>query len=223
MIQAPFNKVIVRISQHNKGEISKKTGITILSPTAITDKPNKDDCMAASTHTERYGIVVSSCKEYVFIRSKLPGWNPDSVETEEGDAVLFDYMDSINTPSWYLDGEEYKTLDYLMIRVIKKPDGKIVMPNGYVLLEIPVKKHEGLIITEDKKSMTTGIVRYYGKPNKFYLDSYLCDGEEGALNEGDLVHIDNPYIRYAELLYHARMFDKEYRIIQQHEILGKYN
>ena len=220
-MRALQNKVIVEITKHNKGEVSESTGIIKLSPTALIENPNADDGMISSTHLDRYGIVRATTSDYKFRKNNSDySWEPASVETEVGDEVLFDYIDSKNTPTWEFEGKEFKTFDYSQIRVIRKPDGRIVMPNGYVILEIPILQKESTILcTPEVIDKWHGFVLFSGLPNKRYLDKSVSDIEE-ELPEKTKVRIKTNYIRYPESKYHAKFWPgKQYRIIQRHEIL----
>jgi hypothetical protein len=154
------------------------------------------------------------------------------MELEIGDMVWFNLIESKNAVELSVDKKILRIIPYQDVYCAKreywvdkwtgKKDTKVIMLNGFVLLEqVSLPKLSKLdYFSEDKIYTDRGIVRYLGKPNKRYVRPDYVDNID--IKEGDLVFIQAGYTPFPlERRTYFSLFNKNklYYVIQRRRLI----
>lgn len=177
-------------------------------------KFHKDQYLAE--HANRVHEVVKVCHGLTFWTkaNKVSGsairWRTQ-IEIEPGDTAWLSYPSVIDSDIIICGGVEYRLINYAEIRLVKKPNGKIVLVNGWVLYTHPEKTRSSILIDPKPEiDYSRGIVYMTGAPNEAYvvndkkwvdLDGRV-DIKEGDVfikdNKANKLILEDPLFRYFE-------------------------
>lgn len=200
------NKVLIKV---HDPVLEKKSpgGIILISPTDTDWNPD--------VHADRYGIVESVP---ISLNRKKMMWRT-TMELQVGDVVWYDYLMSLNSDSFIVDGVEYKLMDYDYLYVAKRGE-KIICLNGYCLFspkKDELSTNSDLIIIHDGNDIRLAKMIYSSPPNVEYDNEWVDDGN---IDVGDMCIFSMPPIML-EAEYHS-LFDgkRQYRISQRRYLYG---
>lgn len=184
-----------------------KSGIILISPTDMDWNPD--------VHADRYGIVESVPQT---LNTKWMMWKTE-VEIRRGDLVWYDYLQSLNSDSLFVDEVEYKLMDYQFLYVAKRSK-EIIGLNGYCLFEPKkdeLKTNSDLILIHEGNDIRVAKMIYSGKPNLWYENEWVDDD---SIREGDLAIFGMPPVML-EAEYHSLFEGKrQYRVSQRRFVYG---
>jgi hypothetical protein len=173
-MKAFVNHVIIRLDYKND---SVKIGDV---------KLDIDTRWGEAEHIQRWGVVTSAPKLLMCTKRMKFEWET-TLEIQDGDIAYFDYLSTINAPSWNEGNSKFIILHYNCIYAYKRDD-KIVPINGYLLCEQIKTKQEGLsegLMPEfyyDK-----AIVKYAGACNLRYLHKGNKMYDDDSISVGDVI------------------------------------
>jgi hypothetical protein len=128
---------------------------------------------SAGEHAERYFKVIKAPKT-VFFDPRYPNSNSYATEMEvkEGDEIIINLSESLNTFVYSFKDKVYHTIKYDSI-VCALRDGDIILVNGYVLIE-PIKKSRKVIEHEIEYIVPNeGKIAHIGTRNSQYKRNYV--------------------------------------------------
>ncbi len=173
------------------------------------DKPTKDGIYLGSykfhknqflsSHANRIHEIVKVCDKLTFWNriNKTSGnclrWRTTN-QIEVGDIAWISYTSSIDYDAVECDGEIYKLINYAEVRLVKKPDGRTVLVNGWCLYKHPqISRSSILVDPKPEIDYSKGMVVQTGERNTAYvtLDKKWIDTDTADIKEGDTFVKDN--------------------------------
>jgi co-chaperonin GroES (HSP10) len=205
------NKVLVKF--HNTHE--KTVGGIDIAPSSIPFNYGQ--------YTDRSATVVKVCRNLVCSKGDENSmlWECD-IDILPGDEVFFDPTESLHAAKFSYEEEIYSIANYSSI-VLAKRDGKVVVCNGYVLIEQVYRNKVALSYEKQEPIFNEGIVRYFGKPNKRYRTKFenRPRSDEGCpIKEGDRILLSHPQLTWFLEDWCFAVFDnrKIYKVCKRYMI-----
>lgn len=144
-------------------------------------------------------------------------WKTD-ISIEAGDIVWMSYrgpMEGIEITEEE-SGDVYYLISYSHLYMAKKND-KLVMLNGYLLIEPIMVSANSVLILDKKESNQLGKVVAAGKPNQEY--KYIEFYDDPFISEGHTVLFRYKYQKKLESKLHA-YFKENYRVVQRSKVIA---
>jgi len=214
------NDVIIKITERSKDKRTKGGIYVGYNEDAVYAEGEESH---AADVAEVWGEVFRRPKKLFYSKgdSDSMPWDTD-IEIQEGDAVWFDYYESVNCDVLECGDDVFYVIPYRDLYVVRRGD-KIIPLNGYCLCEpIEVTHDSELAINIGAKYRTDkAIVRHRGTPNKRYQPTDAIVGtynnDDIGVSEGDTVllrHNFTPY--FLERLESIATFSEQpYYVIQR--------
>lgn len=208
MFEAPFNKVIVKVTQKYIKNITSLLRMSAIQQGATVDP---SDCVNI------IGTVISVPKKITNDQIGYEGYS--TTDIKEGDLAIFSYMviydfvqtepeaDPIYKNMISYKGEEYFACDIQNLFAVIR-DTKIRMQNGFIMLE-EMQKPPKIILSQYSKRLincANAIVSHIGKP--------LTHLRRINAEPGDKVYFNPNKLQ----IYQINM--KPFGIIRQTDVLG---
>jgi hypothetical protein len=157
--------------------IRKKSNILLVERISNTDFVRDTDIKVVkfwnkAGNSERV-FKVAKCNDSVFFDPRYQDGSvyDTDMEVKEGDVIIINSLESLNTYIFTFEGKTYHAIKYDNI-VCKIVEGKPVPVNGYVLIS-PVTKVNKFKDFESKYSAPNqGLVEAIGTPNRDYKRNY---------------------------------------------------
>jgi len=231
------NRVINQAFDKNSFLLNPKNNLVLMRVYHNTEKTTTgiwvgDKQWEPAHHAERVFEVVQVPEKLYFNPEDSQYTMPwlTNVEVKVGDIAWCDYLLALNCWRFEYEGQEYRTIPYQSIYVVRRKKA-VICCNGYCLFE-PIYKTESYGYYSIKKVYKRfGRVKYIGKPNEDYAHNSKyhpttkvdwCD-DFVNIKPDDLVVFDKAekLCVMLESREHA-MFDglNMYRVSQRHRILG---
>lgn len=229
VINHPFDKDNFELIPGNNLVLVKVYQDTNITPGGIHVG---DKQWEPANHAERVFEIIQVPKSLKFDpndheRSMM--WKTD-IEIKEGDIAWCDYLLALNAWRFEYKGEEYRTIPYSAIYVVKRK--KAIIPcNGYCLFEPAYKYSKFMDYVKKDVDLRFGTVKHIGKPNQDYIHDKKYNrklrhsrSDYGVdIKVGDVVIFDKSQkiVVMLESQEHAT-FDngKPYRVSHRYRLLG---
>src|SRR3990167_9922183 len=184
-IKPANNYVLVKASPSND-TLKLKSGASIYLDTSF--EPRK--------HSITSGIVEAVPDKIIFDNEYWDqGIRYDTdIEVQPGDKVIFQYLvwgEAVKEKKYIQHGSDFYLLVKYDMLFAAVRDEKIISLNGWLIVEpLPEEQSKTTFFIpeniESKKSMTKGVIRHAGLPNRAYLD-FPYDYDDPSHTIGDII------------------------------------
>jgi len=218
-LQPIFNQVVIEFNPNE----NEKTAGGIFTPAKSTVDNRAE-------HANRMGTVVTIPKYLYFKKddhSHSMRWKTE-IQIEPGDKVWVNHS-TINDFQYRCDGKFYKTVHYEDL-VVAKRGNRVIMLNGYLLIEPYFFNRKVLNYEKRIIDMTKGTIGWLGKVNEEYsiaenihLGKTVYRRDNKGYKAGDRIIFNHKAIKKLRPLEYSvyNKFDgKTYFVAQRHMIAG---
>lgn len=167
-----------------------------------------------AVHAIRFGVLTRMPDQFNWEKAS---WVTDSFP-DEGDDVIFDYLDAHEAPLIESKGKTYLVLPYFSLLVARSPSGGTKLLNGYLLAQkqpIPMSK------LEVKQRYYDDIYKivYSGKSNLSYKESKQVD--DTSITANDIIMTRSSAYPVLEESLHAKFSDETYYYFKRTDVIAK--
>jgi co-chaperonin GroES (HSP10) len=202
-----------------------KLPINLVFNESKTSKSENIRKMLFSKKTNKYEPVRYTIERKVYRNEQGSlQWDTHN-ELKEGDIVLYNYLESINSTLLLIDNEKYYLIKYDEI-IARKRNNKIQPINGYIICKKVKKERESQqdYLYNNKIDDRFLIAEYIGKPvRKYFGSSY--ENDEGIKKGDKLLKDDKQLKPTTEYLYHSEFFNskEEFVFLQRRYFIAILN
>lgn len=216
-VRTLYNYVIIEFDP----KLHEKTNSGIFTP-AITQVDT------VALHVIRTGTVVKKPEKLYYSQQDSQysmRWKTN-IEIEIGDQVWLN-PSTVNDYVFRENNKYYRVINYEDLIVAKRND-KIIMLNGFILLEPIINEIQALKFTSKVQENDKGKIKYIGKKNEEYcipeyvqFDETVYRSDPDGIEEEDIVLFnkkDVPKLRNLEYDIYSKLDGKSYLIAQRYMI-----